>query len=149
MEWRMSVSKINICVEANKLHLSVVCARIKCQESKCRQKLVYGNIYENAMHICKHKGKSVMKPWKKMNYNWYRIYEGGSINKVTRRLTCVMFLISFKFPSSSEQVEHCSLSQTLDRASYQPYCRNISCKMAGLAKHSQTLRCIVWSDFCD
>jgi hypothetical protein len=44
-----------------------------------------------------------------------------------------MFLISFKFPARSEQVEHCFLSRTLDRASYQSYCRNISCKMAGLA----------------
>jgi histone-lysine N-methyltransferase SETMAR len=30
--------------------------------------------------------------------------------------------------------EHCFLSQTLDRASYQSYCPNISCKMAGLAE---------------
>jgi hypothetical protein len=41
--------------------------------------------------------------------------EGGSINKVTRPLTCVKFLISFKFPARSEQVElqcgtHCHLS---------------------------------------
>jgi hypothetical protein len=43
-----------------------------------------------------------------------------------------MFLISSKFPARSEQVEHCFLSRTLDRASYQSYCRNISCKMAGL-----------------
>jgi hypothetical protein len=45
-----------------------------------------------------------------------------------------MFLISFKFPARSEQVEHCFLSRTLDRASYQTYCPNISCKMAGLAE---------------
>jgi hypothetical protein len=45
-----------------------------------------------------------------------------------------MFLISFKFPDRSEQVEHCFLSWTLDRASYQSYCPNISCKMAGLAE---------------
>jgi hypothetical protein len=45
-----------------------------------------------------------------------------------------MFLISFKFPARSEQVEHCSLSQTLDHASYQSYCSNISFKMAGLAE---------------
>jgi hypothetical protein len=62
------------------------------------------------------------------------IYEGDSINKVTRPLTCVVFLISFKFPARSEQIEHCFLSRTLDRASYQSYCPNISCKIAGLAK---------------
>jgi hypothetical protein len=62
------------------------------------------------------------------------IYEDDSINKVTRLLTCVMFLISFKFPERSEQVEHCSLSRILDRASYQSYCPNISCKMARLAE---------------
>jgi hypothetical protein len=62
------------------------------------------------------------------------LYEGNSINKVTRPLTCVMFLISFKFPARSEQVEHCFLAQTLDRPSYQSYCPNISCKMAGLAE---------------
>jgi hypothetical protein len=62
------------------------------------------------------------------------MYEGGSINKVTRPVTCVMFLISFKFPARLEQVEHCFLSQTLDCASYQSYCPNISCKMAGLAE---------------
>jgi hypothetical protein len=45
-----------------------------------------------------------------------------------------MFLISFKFPARSEQVEHCFLSRTLYRASYQSYCPNISCKMAGLAE---------------
>jgi hypothetical protein len=45
-----------------------------------------------------------------------------------------MFLISFKFPAKSEQVEHCFLSLTLDRASHQSHCRNISCKMAGLAE---------------
>jgi hypothetical protein len=61
-------------------------------------------------------------------------YEGGSINKVTRPLSCVMFLISFKFPARSEQVEHRFFSRTLDRASYQSYCPNISCKMAGLAE---------------
>jgi hypothetical protein len=65
---------------------------------------------------------------------YFLIYEGDSINKVTRPLTCVMFLISFKFPARSEQVEHCFLSRTLDRASYQSYCPNISCKMAGLAQ---------------
>jgi hypothetical protein len=54
-------------------------------------------------------------------------YEGDSINKV-------MFLISFKFPARSEQVEHCFLSRTLDRPSYQSYCPNISCKMTGLAE---------------
>jgi hypothetical protein len=47
---------------------------------------------------------------------------------------CVMFLISFKFPARSEQVQHCFLSRTLDHASYQSYCPNISCKMAGLAE---------------
>jgi hypothetical protein len=61
-------------------------------------------------------------------------YEGDSINKVTRTLTCVMFLVSFKCPVRSERVEHCFLSRTLDRASYQSYCPNISCKMAGLAE---------------
>jgi hypothetical protein len=61
-------------------------------------------------------------------------YEGDSINKVTRPLTCVMFLISFKFPARSEHVGHRFLSRTLDRASYQSYRRNISCKMAGLAE---------------
>jgi hypothetical protein len=61
-------------------------------------------------------------------------YQADSINKVTRPLTCVMFLISFKFPARSEQVKHCFLSRTLDRASYQSYCRNISCKMTGLAE---------------
>jgi hypothetical protein len=45
-----------------------------------------------------------------------------------------MFLIPYKFPARSEQVEHCFLSRTLDRASYQSYCRNISCKMAGLVE---------------
>jgi hypothetical protein len=45
-----------------------------------------------------------------------------------------MFLISFAFPARSEQVEHCFLSETLDRASYQSYCPNISCKMAELAE---------------
>jgi hypothetical protein len=63
-----------------------------------------------------------------------QMYEGGSINKVTRPLTCVMFHISFKFPARSEQVEHCFLSWTLDHASYWSYCPNISCKMAGLAE---------------
>jgi hypothetical protein len=63
-------------------------------------------------------------------------YKGGSINKVTRPLTCVMFLISFKFPARSEQVEHCFLSWTLDRTSHQSYCPNISCKMAGLVDTS-------------
>jgi hypothetical protein len=62
------------------------------------------------------------------------IYKGDSINKVTRPLMCVMFLISFKFPARSEQVEHCFLSRTLDSASYQSYCPNISCKMAGLVE---------------
>jgi hypothetical protein len=55
-------------------------------------------------------------------------------NKVTRPLTCVMFIISFKFPARSEQVEHCFLSRTLDRASYQSYCANTSCRLAGLAE---------------
>jgi hypothetical protein len=45
-----------------------------------------------------------------------------------------MFLISFKFPTRSEQVEHCFLLRTLDRASYKSYCPNFSCKMAGLAE---------------
>jgi hypothetical protein len=45
-----------------------------------------------------------------------------------------MFLISFKFPARSERVEHCFLSRTLDHASYQSYCPNISWKMAGLAE---------------
>jgi hypothetical protein len=45
-----------------------------------------------------------------------------------------MFLISFKFPAGSERVEHCFLSRTLDRASHQSYCPNISCNMAGLAE---------------
>jgi hypothetical protein len=45
-----------------------------------------------------------------------------------------MFLISFKFPARSEQVKHCFISRALDGASYQSYCPNISCKMAGLAK---------------
>jgi hypothetical protein len=45
-----------------------------------------------------------------------------------------MFLISFKFPARSEQVEHCFLSRTLDRTSYKSYCRNISCRMARLAE---------------
>jgi hypothetical protein len=45
-----------------------------------------------------------------------------------------MFLISFKFPVRSEQVEHCFLSRTLDCASWESYCPNISCKMAGLAE---------------
>jgi hypothetical protein len=49
------------------------------------------------------------------------MYEGDSINKVTRPLTCEMFLISFKFPARSEQAEHCFLARTLDRASYQSY----------------------------
>jgi hypothetical protein len=61
-------------------------------------------------------------------------YEGDSINKVTRPLTCVMFLIYFKFPARKEQVEHCFLSRTLDHASHQSYCPNISCKMAGLVE---------------
>jgi hypothetical protein len=47
---------------------------------------------------------------------------------------CVMFLISFKFPARSEQVEYCFLSRTLDRTLYQSYCPNISCKMAGLVE---------------
>jgi hypothetical protein len=59
-------------------------------------------------------------------------YESDSINKVTRPLTCVMFLISFKCKARSEKVEQCFLPRTLDRASYQSYCPNISCKMAGL-----------------
>jgi hypothetical protein len=42
--------------------------------------------------------------------------------------------ISFKFPARSEQIEHFFLSRTLDRASYQSYCPNISYKMAGLAE---------------
>jgi hypothetical protein len=62
------------------------------------------------------------------------LYKGDSINNVTRPLTCVMFLISFKFPARSEQVEHCFLSQALDCASYQSYCPNISCRMMGLAE---------------
>jgi hypothetical protein len=45
-----------------------------------------------------------------------------------------MFLIIFKFPARSEQVEHCFLSRTVDRASYQSYCPNINCKVAGLAE---------------
>jgi hypothetical protein len=63
-----------------------------------------------------------------------RIYGGDSMNKVTRPLTCVVFLISFKFPARSEQVEHRFLSRTLGLPSYHLYCRNISCKMAGLAE---------------
>jgi hypothetical protein len=62
------------------------------------------------------------------------MHQGESINKVTIPLTGVMFLISFKFPARSDQVEHCFLSRTLDRASYQSYCPNISCKMAGLVE---------------
>jgi hypothetical protein len=62
------------------------------------------------------------------------MYQGDSINKVTRPLTCVMFLILFKFPARSEQVEHCFLSWTLDHTAYQSYCPNINCKLAGLAK---------------
>jgi hypothetical protein len=62
------------------------------------------------------------------------IYKSDSINKVTRPFTCVMFLISFRFPARSEQVEHCFLSRTLDRTSYQSYCPNINCKMMGLAE---------------
>jgi hypothetical protein len=45
-----------------------------------------------------------------------------------------MFLNSFKFPARSGQVEHCFLSRTFDRASYQSYCPNISCRLAGLAE---------------
>jgi hypothetical protein len=67
---------------------------------------------------------------------WHTVIknEGDSINKVTRPLTCVMFLISFKLPARSEQVENCFLSRTLDGASYQSYYPNISCNMAGLAE---------------
>jgi hypothetical protein len=66
--------------------------------------------------------------------HWAFDYKGDSIDKVTRPLTCVMFLIPFKFPARSEQVEQRFLSRTLDRASYHSYCPNISCKMAGLAE---------------
>jgi hypothetical protein len=68
-----------------------------------------------------------------MNEN-HSLYQGDSINKVTRPLMCVMLLISFKFPVRSEQVEHCFLSLTLGRTSYQSYCPNINCKMAGLVE---------------
>jgi hypothetical protein len=50
-----------------------------------------------------------------------------------------MFFISFKFPARSERVEHCFLWRTLDRASYQSYCPNISCKTAGLAETSSNI----------
>jgi hypothetical protein len=62
------------------------------------------------------------------------MYEDDLINKVTRPLTCVMFVISFKFPARPEQVEHCFLSRTLDHALYQSYCPTISCKMVSLAE---------------
>jgi hypothetical protein len=76
-------------------------------------------------------GETIINPLSNLSPNNYK---GNSINKVTRPLMCVIFLISFKFPTRSEQVEHCFLSRTLYRASYQSYCPNISCKMAGLVE---------------
>jgi hypothetical protein len=57
-----------------------------------------------------------------------------------------MFLISFKFPARSEPVDHCFISWTLYRTSYQSYCPNISCNMAGLAEtwSSIEVHSVIW-----
>jgi hypothetical protein len=71
-------------------------------------------------------------------------YEGDSINKVTSPLTCVMSLISFKFPARSEQIERCFLPRTQWTAPHISHTVPTSfVRWRGWRKYGQTLRCIV------